>query len=1072
MKYDFNLDLDFNTSTGKMITAIKDGSKILEFGPGNGRMTNYLVNVKKCNVSFVEYDETLFSQISNFSSNGFLGDIESFKWVDFFSNETFDYILFADVLEHLRDPEEVLKQVKSFLNPNGRILITFPNLSHNSVLIDLFYNKLSWNRYGLLDSTHKTFYTTNSFYEMFKRIGMYIEVEDYTFAPVGTIEINSHYEDLPKRIQYDFRQRPFGEVYQYFFSLSNNSEVNKISYPLVNSNFCIPVTVFLDNELHLSQEYVYNSYTKDNSEVTINILESVSKIIVQPKIWSGVFRLVVENSDGMKIPIESSNALWTDGELFAVGAGLPELSYYASNIGEDFVKVKFEVLYIGDLSFLEGRLLQENRELISERKKLNCRIENYERKFLAIVKEEKVEISKKRIINQEIKYAIDSFSYDSDLCITRIYGWAFTRQKKNTVQIFLPDYVGSSVEIVEIRRSDVTSQYDLDERKKFGFEITINDYNPKDEMVIGFKNDSMDEFYFDIKKELKKENNIAKKTYFKIITKLSSFINYYKNQGLSKTISRIIFKIFNPNMYKSWIKKNEMYNASLILEEIKSFNYCPKISIVIPIYNVETKWLEAVVSSVKNQIYCNWELCLADDFSTEAYIRPMLEKYSEEDERIKVVFRESNGHISAATNSGISISTGDYIAFMDNDDEITPTTLFEIVKCINQNPSVDFIYTDEDKQKVTGERFDPFFKPNWNPTLLMGHNYITHFVVVKRELQEKVGFLNSEFDGAQDYDFVLRATELANKVCHIPKILYHWRTLETSTANDPGSKLYAYEAGGRALEASLYRRHLAGEVQILPNFGTYKINFKFDYSPLVSIIILPNEGDLAKVVKKIAKNTTYEKFEVLIPKASRIKNTYPNFRVIDTLDINELVRQAKGEFIFFQNDTAAPSNKFWLEELLNFGQLENVGVVGGKIITPNNQILNGGLSFDKNQHDFLFDQRGVSNSTLGYYYRIALPRNVFAVTEECLLIRKSDFVESGGWASGLTKQLQGIDICLNIVEKLKKEIVWTPYCVLIDEFQGSHEIDKSDVKSYLASKSQIVDKYFNSHTVSRYIDGR
>ena len=250
---------------------------------------------------------------------------------------------------------------------------------------------------------------------------------------------------------------------------------------------------------------------------------------------------------------------------------------------------------------------------------------------------------------------------------------------------------------------------------------------------------------------------------------------------------------------KWYFKRQEKAEAPVdveaVLAEIKTFQFQPKISVAVPVYNVEEKWLAACVSSLQNQYYENWELCLADDASPSEHIKPMLEKYKELDQRIKVIYREENGHISEATNSALSIATGDFIGFMDNDDELAPQALYEVVKALNTDPTIDFLYTDEDKITENGRRFNAFYKSDWNPELILNHNYITHFVVVKRDLLEKVGGLNSAYNGAQDYDFVLRATEQATKIKHIPGMMYHWRAIESSTALNPESKGYAYVAG-------------------------------------------------------------------------------------------------------------------------------------------------------------------------------------------------------------------------------------------------------------------------------------
>ncbi len=1077
MKYDFQLDLGMNTSTGKMIAAIQDNSTILEFGPGNGRMTEYLIREKKCDVSIIEFDKELYQHVMTFARDGFLGDIESYLWTDYFQGETFDYILFADVLEHLRDPENTLKTVTPFLKDDGKVLITFPNLAHNAVLIDLFNNKLSWRKYGLLDATHKTFYTQDGFEKVFAAAGLSIAEEDYTFAPVGNIEIDSEYSDLPLTTQFYFRNRPYGEVYQYFFALGKHPLENPLIHSLYNSNHEMQIEVqylYADVAVEVRSELIQaNLYTKENLSFTLNVPENVKQIRLLPKFWSGVVDTVIKNQDGETLKTDT-NALWSDEVSYAFGKDAPFINFDCQDLVGESVSVNFDFLYIGDLSHLEGKLINEDHRLAEYVNKLEEEARQKDWEVSSIVERyyetfvnsgaSKKEFNKASIheIKELVNYNIDSITSDDDAHSVLIRGWGYSKNDLLPLDYIVPIHQGAVYTVKDLKRSDVVFQYKLDEKKKYGFEIIIK----------GFKTTNKVDLIFVLKdgSTIGVNAKVGQAIPHKIRNRVSFAVGLIRSRGLIQTIKYVGFRLKNRDLYASWIKRHETLDVQKIQEVISQFAYKPKISIVVPVYNVEEKWLEACVASLKAQCYTNWELCLADDCSSNGYIKTMLENYQKKDERIKVVFREKNGHISEATNSAISISTGDYVSFMDNDDELAPNALYEVVKALNQDQTIDFLYTDEDKKKLNGERFDPFFKPDWNPTLILGHNYITHYVVVQRDLLDKVGGLRSEFNGSQDYDFVLRATELAKNIYHIPKILYHWRTVETSTAYNPESKNYAYVAGQKAIMNALERRGIDAEVTMTPNYGTYKVAYILPYEPRVSILPLENGGNYKTLVEETLKLTQYKNFEIILPlnlESKFEKNDHLHF--IAESSINEQARQVTGEFILFMNNTAIPKNKDWLTELVNYAWNKNVGVVGGKVVNPQDIVLNAGISFDEFSQQLEFDQRGISNKTLGYYFRLAMPRNVYGVTEECLLIRKGNFEKVGGFRLDLPKQSRGIDLSLKVRSQLKLAVLWEPYSILVDLHQRSYEITKKETQELLSlwSKEAAADPYANINKLDR-----
>ena len=324
-----------------------------------------------------------------------------------------------------------------------------------------------------------------------------------------------------------------------------------------------------------------------------------------------------------------------------------------------------------------------------------------------------------------------------------------------------------------------------------------------------------------------------------------------------------------PPSYQKWIRHHLPDRNELEKQKKTSFGYRPKISFVVPLYKTPEKYLRRLTESFQEQTYSNWELCFSDGSGAQSPLTELLKELTAKDNRIKYVSHEESLQISENTNSAIEIATGDFIAFADHDDELTPNALFECVKAINEKPQTLVIYTDEDKMSMDGHKFfQPHFKPDYNPDLLCTVNYICHLFVVSRKVIEKVGGLRSEFDGAQDYDFVLRCVEAVKdeEICHIPKILYHWRCHEDSTAENPESKLYAFEAGRRAVQAHYERTGIHAEVFKGEYLGLYRTKFIRDHDPLISIII-PNKDhidDLKRCMESIEQKSTYKNYEYII----------------------------------------------------------------------------------------------------------------------------------------------------------------------------------------------------------------
>lgn len=382
----------------------------------------------------------------------------------------------------------------------------------------------------------------------------------------------------------------------------------------------------------------------------------------------------------------------------------------------------------------------------------------------------------------------------------RIRGWAIA-PKPVTVRIFDADKKPVAAEIQRTDRVDVNQLFEeAQDPGKTGFFSEITNVSGKCLYVV---------FYAGEKKTvhvvpLRKADILAKK----LDKYVEKGIRYWKSQGAAALAEKVVTKVKNvrqgPPSYQKWIRHHLPDRNELEKQKKTSFGYRPKISFVVPLYKTPEKYLRRLTESFQEQTYSNWELCFSDGSGAQSPLTELLKELTAKDNRIKYVSHEEPLQISENTNSAIEIATGDFIAFADHDDELTPNALFECVKAINEKPQTLVIYTDEDKMSMDGHKFfQPHFKPDYNPDLLCTVNYICHLFVVSRKVIEKVGGLRSEFDGAQDYDFVLRCVEAVKdeEICHIPKILYHWRCHEDSTAENPESKLYAFEAGRRAVQA-------------------------------------------------------------------------------------------------------------------------------------------------------------------------------------------------------------------------------------------------------------------------------
>ena len=500
---------------------------------------------------------------------------------------------------------------------------------------------------------------------------------------------------------------------------------------------------------------------------------------------------------------------------------------------------------------------------------------------------------------------------------------------------------------------------------------------------------------------------------------------------------------------------------SSVIDEIRGWVWKPAISVITPVYNVKADYLRRCIESVRSQDYPFWELCLCDDGSTLAETLETLESYRGSDPRIKMVRLERNQGIAAASNRAAEIATGDYLAMLDNDDELAPEALYEVARAIQGNQEIDLLYTDEDKIDEHGELVDDFFKPDWSPEHLLSVMYMLHLLVVRKDLFYAVGRFRAEFSGAQDYDLALRASTEARSIHHVPKILYHWRKAEGSAADLVFAKPDALHAGGRALQDHVWRNEIDATVEDGLIEGTFRVRYRIHDHPLVSLCIMASSNRatiagrgnidlLENFVKSIAAKTDYPNYEIVVVDDGNLSEstqraiadiphrqvsfTLPNKPFNFSKKTNFAFRQARGHHIVLLNDDMEVISPEWLTAMIEFTQQAEIGIVGARLLLPDDRIQHVGLVLGVNNgaaHAFHEFPAG----SIGYNAYTHLIRNYSAVSAACMATRRDVIDKAGGFDEQFATDFNDIDFCLRVIQRGFR-IVYTPYAELY-HFEGT-----------------------------------
>jgi O-antigen biosynthesis protein len=501
--------------------------------------------------------------------------------------------------------------------------------------------------------------------------------------------------------------------------------------------------------------------------------------------------------------------------------------------------------------------------------------------------------------------------------------------------------------------------------------------------------------------------------------------------------------------YERWIHEFERPDNDLIQLKVPSLKPQPLISIVMPVYNTDASELTAAVQSVLDQSYSQWQLCIADDASSIPEIREILHRFFGSDSRIKVAFQNERGGISRNCNKALEMVSGDYVCFLDHDDTLAPHALAYICETLGRCPDADLIYSDEDKIDQQGKRFDPFFKPDWSPDLLLSENYISHLLVLRRDLLQKVGPFCPECDGSQDYDLILRASPHASRIEHIPKVLYHWRAGVASTATAIEHKEYALDAARNALDRYCHRAGKDMKVEPGRILGRWRVRYAVPQPTRVSIIIAA--GGRANVLRtnldNLLKKTTYADYEVVVIDNSKqkaienlvkdFKKGWPRLRYIDWRNQpfnysainNTAAGQCDSPVLLFLNDDTSVIAPDWLEAMVELIMRPEVGAVGAKLLYPDKRIQHAGVVmgiYDNCGHAF----KGLDSEKQHYFDFPDVIRNVSAVTGACLMTKSDVFWEARGFdETEFAVAFNDVDLCLKI-GSLGYRVLYTPHALL------------------------------------------
>lgn len=1013
-KYNKEISFGENTSHGELLKLFGNGETVLEFGCGNGEIAGYINEKLECKVYALEISQSALDNASNHLVKGVCCDVEAYDWEKEFDGVQFDTLLFADVLEHLKNPVEVIRRALALLKPDGKVLLSLPNVAHGDVILKLLNNHFDYTETGLLDDTHLRFFAKENLVSFLEKAGLCPAFITGVSLPVGSTEQGSDVSDELRLLVNSF---DYHDIFQFVICAHKSEFARENSIALVDN--CKKssqniVTLYFDigNGFNDEQKLTINASSLDicaslpsgTRRVRVDLRENdayfVSNLIVSldNEAVEASEKHGVVDFDGFYLIYGDSQFVFdvnSKGEIKINGSILP---FVAPSVGASAIASK--------VSSLNEELTQKSTFISHQEKIISQKDEIINEHLSTIDKKEAIIADKSKAISEKDKEIQEKCSLIDEKDHALAEKDLLIAQKQNDIESLRDHYSRAMEQIHALEQV-------------------------KDNLFLMYST-VVNSFFWKITKPFRWALDIVKKICKKIppLRLLGKGLRCLKQNGFKYTWR----KIKDRKHHNKVVKEAQLTPVQLEEQASFVFDRDIKFSILVPLYNTPKDLLCEMIQSVMNQTYANWELCLADGSDeNHAYVEQTVKELIEKDNRIVYSRLKQNLGISENTNECERMATGDFIGLLDHDDLLAPNALFENARAICETDA-DVLYSDEDHLSLSGAHVNPFYKPDFSPDLLHSQMYICHFTVIKRELFEAIGGFNSKYDGSQDYDLLLRLTEVTDKICHIPMVLYTWRECEGSTAANADAKPYAHIAGRTALNDHLQRVYG-------PNAHADDSEFTFvfdarygglEQNPLISIIMpMKDNWEMSdNCVRSIIEKSSYQNFEILIlDNRSTQGATFEWFEKIKSFDSRIKVIKADMEFnwskinnfgiskahgdvyVFLNNDTLVITED-WLERLAENALRDDIGVVGALLLYEDNTIQHAGVVVGMGGWaDHIF--KGMSPIHFGApYVSPMVSRNALAVTGACMAISKKTIDKIGGFDETFIICGSDIEMCI------------------------------------------------------------
>lgn len=954
-----------------------------------------------CSVYIVEYDQEGFNHAKQYAADGICADLMEDDWYDKFQEMRFDYILFADVLEHLRDPLQVLQKAVSLLKDSGTVLVSLPNVGHNDIVIKLLNGNWDYTALGLLDDTHIHFWGVNNLDQFFEQAGLYITVKDCTIAATMQTEQFGNGSVFVDEVLYAaVKDRSAGEIYQFVLTLQKETyvtqkRIEQVSYLPQNSESIQPVALW--QQINMQKLSIAD---KDRHIQNLEAIITTKEQEIQDRQdW------LVALEDKERHIQNQNHALEEKGwNIHNLEMMVEHKETHIQNLDAILEDKNVRIQTLSDIICDKDKRIRYLDETVQEKDEHMDALQS-----LLADKNQQLDM----LIEKQASQEAAAQEVEKELTHYKLHYFAAINQREE----------------LKVQLADAENRCAAADARYVAITASTCWRMTKPCRVVIEK----------IKKILRSNRY----TYL-----CAKGVRSLFHDGVKATWRKVKTKIKERNsLFPAGVP---LYSKEeLAAQKTTKFPRNIKFSILVPLYNTPEKFLREMIQSVLDQTYSNWELCLADGSDdTHTYVGKICKKIAKKDKRIRYQKLAKNIGISGNTNACIEMSTGEYIALFDHDDLLHPAALFEMMKGICEK-NADLLYTDENTFRETPkDAYCPHYKPDYAPDTLRSYNYICHFTAFDRKLLKNAGGgFRSEFDGSQDYDLILRLTEQAEKIVHIPKILYYWRSHANSVASNISAKPYTLDAAKKALAQHLERVGLKGEVLDSSIPSTYKIAYEIKGEPLITMLI-PNKDhidDLKKCLDSVREKSTYQNWEIIviennsteqatfdyyeeIQKDNRIRVvTWPgefNFSAINNFG----AQYAGGEYILLLNNDVEIITSDWLEQMLMFAQREDVGAVGAMLYYPDNTVQHAGVVLGIGgvagcAHKYY------NRGDYGYMSRMTIAQNYSCVTAACHLMSRKVWDEINGLDEEFKVAFNDVDLCMRI-RKAGYLVVWTPYAEL------------------------------------------